>query len=592
MRLLVLCSALCHALALRAPELRPPHRDVATSSGVARGYLTRRPPHYAFLGLPYARPPPAHARFKAAEAPVRWDGVFEATYRVRCAQPGQHVDAACLVLNVFAPEHGTSHPVLVHLHAGHFATGWGSHSGPPRLLNMGFVVVTVNYRLGAEGFLCLGTSAAPGNAGLKDQVAAMSWVHENIDKFGGDSSQVTLYGTGTGAAAAELLLLSGAIDGYVQRVILESSSALAPTSLAADPVAAALDVATELGYEDDRINTIDDLAVFYQNIAVAKTLNHSNRFAPCVESLEEYYSALLIKDPKEILQRGLFKPVPLLIAYSKERFLDDDGMFHNVPNSFEDLLPNNLEFESDEMKFKIGEQVKETYFHELETGVGIVEKFENYINDVFIVYPIVKSAILHVAASGSPVYLMEFVPHGGSNTIFEYIFGKEVLNEEEELIAEKLVAMWSNFLMYSDPTPLKTTLLPVVWLPVTFRMRNEKPDISSASCLVFHLGQISMSMGVPSSLHTLPIWDHIYDNFYKSHTPMLELSESDVIMYNEEIAFISQMIKQAPRVRGEGCGRGESSRLIKIPRRRRSPHVTSQVAPQHSCLVYFKIYKT
>ncbi|XP_063539416.1 cholinesterase 1-like [Cydia strobilella] len=545
MRLLVLCSVLCHALALRAPHLRPPHRDVATSSGVARGYLAHRPPHYAFLGLPYARPPPAHARFKAAEDPVRWDGVFEATYRVRCAQPGQRGDAACLVLNVFAPKHATSSPVLVHLHAGHFATGWGSHSGPPRLLNLGFVVVTLNYRLGAEGFLCLGTSAAPGNAGLKDQVAALSWVHENIDKFGGDSSQVTLYGTGMGAASAELLLLSGAIDGYIQRVILESGSALAPTSLAADPVAAALDVATALGYEDDANNTIDDLAVFYQNITIAKTLNHSNRFAPCVESLAEYYSALLIKDPKEILQRGMFKPVPLLIAYSKERFLDDDSIFHNVPNSFKDLLPNNLEFESDDMKFKIGETVKETYFHELETGVGIVQNFENYINDVFTVYPIVKSATLHVAASGSTVYLMEFVPRGGSNTIFEYVFSKEVFNEEEELIAEKLVAMWSNFLMYSDPTPLQTTLLPVVWLPVTFRMSNEKPDISSASCLVFHLGQISMSMAMPSSVHTLPIWDHIYDNFYKSHTPKLELSENDVMLYNEEIAFISKMIKQA-----------------------------------------------
>ncbi|XP_063627640.1 esterase FE4-like isoform X2 [Cydia splendana] len=433
---------------------------------------------------------------------------------------------------------------LVHLHAGHFATGWGSHRGPSRLLNLGYVVVTLNYRLGAEGFLCLGTSAAPGNAGLKDQVAALSWVHENIDKFGGDFSQVTLYGTGTGAAAAELLLLSGAIDGYIQRVILESGSALAPTSLAADPVAAALDVATKLGYEDNGNNTIDDLAVFYQNIAVAKTLNHSNRFAPCVESLAEYYSALLIKDPKEILQRAIFKPVPLLIAYSKERFYDGDDMFHNVPNSFEDLLPNNLEFESDEMKFKIGEQVKETYFHELETGVGIVENFENYINDVFTVYPIVKSAILHVAASGSPVYLMEFVPRGDS--IFEYVFSKEDFDEEEELIAQTLVAMWSNFMMYSDPTPLKSTLLPVVWLPVTFRIRNEKPDISSASCLVFHLGPITMSMGMPSSIHTLPIWDHIYDKFYKSHTPKLELSESDVLLYNEEIAFISKMIKQPP----------------------------------------------
>ncbi|XP_061721407.1 juvenile hormone esterase-like [Cydia pomonella] len=550
MRLLALCCALCHALALRVPQPLPPHHDVATNSGVVRGYLVPRPPHYAFLGLPYARPPAVQARFKAAETPVRWDGVFEATYRVRCAQPGQRGDAACLVLNVFAPERATSRPVLVHLHAGHFATGWGSHSAPPRLLNLGFVVVTLNYRLGADGFLCLGTSAAPGNAGLKDQVAALAWVHENIDKFGGDASQVTLYGTSTGAAAAELLLLSGAIDGFVQRLILESGSALAPTSLSSDPVATAMDVATALGYENDGNITNDDLGVFYQNIAVAKTVNYSNRFAPCVENLAEYYSALLIKDPKEILQRGMFKPVPLLIVYSKEKILDDDDMFHNIPNSFEDLLPNNLEFQSDETKLRIGEQVKESYFDELQTDAGIIENFENYINDVFTVYPIVKSATLHVA-SGSPVYLMEFVPHDGSNTIFEYVFGKEVFSEEEELIAEKLVTMWSNFLLYSDPTPLQTTLLPVVWLPITFRVRNEKPDISTASCLVFNSGQISMSMGMPSSGYTLPVWDHIYDNFYKSHTPKLELSESEVMLYNAEIAFISKLSQELPGVRGD-----------------------------------------
>ncbi|XP_047994237.1 juvenile hormone esterase-like [Leguminivora glycinivorella] len=563
MRWLALCCALCSAVGRRFPLPPPPHRDVETSSGVARGYLLPRPPHYAFLGLPYARAPQPHTRFRAAESPVRWDGVFEAAYRVRCAQPGQRGDPACLVLNVFAPERAAAAaaagPVLVHLHAGHFATGWGSHSAPPRLLQE-FVVVTLNHRLGADGFLCLGTRAAPGNAGLKDLVAALEWIHDNIEKFGGDASQVTLYGTGAGAAAAELLLLSGAIDGYVQRAILEGGSALAPAALAADPAGAALQVAEALGYEDDGTKTNEHLTDFYQNIPVEKTLNYSNRFAPCVESVAEYSSALLIKDPREILQTGIFKSIPLLIAYSKERSLDDDEMFQTLPHKFEDLLPNNLLFDSEELKKRVGEQVQETYFGGQEAGADIIEHFESYMNDVFAAYPAVKSAALHAAASDAPVYLMEFKPRDQTNTIYQYVFGKESLNEVEEEIAVKLVTMWSNFLKFSDPTPLETSILPEIWRPVTVRIRNERPDISTAACLVLDLSQVTLEMGVPSSGHTLPIWDHIYEIFYKSHTPKLHLSESDVLLYNEELAFISIKSQHESTKKGSNSGGNKENR--------------------------------
>ncbi|KAI8424692.1 hypothetical protein MSG28_006647 [Choristoneura fumiferana] len=507
----------------------PPHRDVLTTQGAARGYLGARPPHFAFLGLPYVSPPTPRDRFKAPRPPASWDGVFEAAHRVRCAQPGRRGAHACLVLNVFAPQHAQAAPVLVHVHGGHFAAGydrsatWGSHHPPSRLLSRGFVVVTFNYRLGAEGFLCLGTNDVPGNAGLKDQVAALYWVHRNIAKFGGDPNQVSLYGAGAGAASVHLLLLSGAIAGLIHKVILESGSAISPTSLSSDPAATALDIAISLGYQDANIGTVDDLSNFYQEVSPNTLSNVSANFMPCIESAS--LTNLLHIDPMVILRSGSLEHVPILITYMKE-IIDESSLnentavvLHTLPDEFEELLPNNLEFDSDDIKIRIGEQIKDVYFGDHILGGDVAESYESYINDVFTVYPIVKSAIMHAASSHLPVYLMEFSLQGGNKTIFDYIFGKDILSDEDELVAEKLVSLWSNFLKYSDPTPLATSMVPFVWQPLSFSVRKEKPDISTASCLIFDLGS-GFAMGRPSSSHALIIWDHIYDNFYKFHSPV------------------------------------------------------------------------
>ncbi|XP_052744162.1 esterase SG1-like [Bicyclus anynana] len=174
----------------------PLHRLVVTTQGAVRGYYAPQPPHYVYRGVPYARPPTNYDRFKAPEPPPPWSGIFEATHRVRCPQPDGSGEENCLVLNIFVPERAAASPVLVHFHGGGFQRGWGFHTGPRRLLEQGFVVVSFNYRLGVLGFLCLGLPDVLGNTGLKDQIAALYWIHRNIDKFGGDPGDVTAYGTG------------------------------------------------------------------------------------------------------------------------------------------------------------------------------------------------------------------------------------------------------------------------------------------------------------------------------------------------------------------------------------------------------------
>jgi carboxylesterase type B len=118
------------------------------------------------------------------------------------------------------------------IHGGIFVFGSGSTEfyGPDFLITEDVVVVTINYRLGLLGFLCLEdpTLGVPGNAGLKDVVMALKWVHENIRQFGGDPDNITIFGQSSGAAAVHLLTLSPMGRGLFHKAIGQSGTALSP----------------------------------------------------------------------------------------------------------------------------------------------------------------------------------------------------------------------------------------------------------------------------------------------------------------------------------------------------------------------------
>ena len=193
----------------------------------------------AFLGITYAEA----ERFAAPRPAAEWVGVRDATRPGPAApQPPSRLerimgpDSAlpqgedCLSLNVWAPG-GTGLPVLVWLHGGGFSTGSGEESwyDGALLAERGrMVVVTVNYRLGALGYLYLSPEFAPANLGLLDQIAALTWVRENIAAFGGDPGRVTLAGQSAGALSTLSLLHHPAGRGLFQQVILQSTPAGVP----------------------------------------------------------------------------------------------------------------------------------------------------------------------------------------------------------------------------------------------------------------------------------------------------------------------------------------------------------------------------
>ncbi|XP_049861708.1 acetylcholinesterase-like, partial [Schistocerca gregaria] len=171
-------------------------------------------PYTAFLGIPYAEPPTGELRFQAPRPAAAWEGVLNATqYGSDCVQSTGTGYEDCLYLNVYVPgtpAEAAALPVLFWIHGGEFGSGSGSDQqyGPHFIVSYGVILVTTNYRLGPLGFLSTGDEVVPGNAGLKDQQLALTWVQRNIANFGGDPDLVTPFGQSAGGMAVSFHLVS------------------------------------------------------------------------------------------------------------------------------------------------------------------------------------------------------------------------------------------------------------------------------------------------------------------------------------------------------------------------------------------------
>jgi para-nitrobenzyl esterase len=199
-----------------------------------------------FLGIPYAAPPVGPQRWRPPQPPARWRGVRPATsFGPHCPQPAGVFGRAsttenCLYLNVFAPARRRAGglPVMLWIHGGGFVGGESDDYNPSGLVADGVIVVTINYRLGALGFLADPALAArpgapSGDYGLMDQQAALRWVHSNIRAFGGDPANVTLFGESAGGQSVLLQLMSPGARGLFAKAIAESGGyAEPPVSLA------------------------------------------------------------------------------------------------------------------------------------------------------------------------------------------------------------------------------------------------------------------------------------------------------------------------------------------------------------------------
>ncbi|XP_063824783.1 cholinesterase [Ostrinia nubilalis] len=202
-----------------------------------------------FLGIPYARPPVLEGRFKPPRQHPGWQLMQAVDWGPACPQPTRFtgatkgirdMDEDCLYLNIFSPNTETGstaqkYAVMVYIHGGQFSSG-ASNLFPGHMLAAFYdvVVVSINYRLGALGFLSTADENSPGNYGILDQAMALRWIHDNIGAFNGDRASITLFGPGAGAASAGILAVAPQTRDLVTRIIAQSGSALADWAMIED----------------------------------------------------------------------------------------------------------------------------------------------------------------------------------------------------------------------------------------------------------------------------------------------------------------------------------------------------------------------
>jgi para-nitrobenzyl esterase len=199
--------------------------QVETASGRVSGFS--KDGVLRFNGIPFAKPPVGRLRWQNPEPPEPWAGVRDCARfgaiapQIQGAAEGLLGGTAgqksedCLALNIWTPAcDSAKRPVMVWIHGGAFVTGAGSvgtYNGKHLALSGDVVIVTVNYRLGALGFLNLfdatgGILPGHGAEGIADQIAALKWVKENIERFGGDPANVTIFGESAGGMSVGALL--------------------------------------------------------------------------------------------------------------------------------------------------------------------------------------------------------------------------------------------------------------------------------------------------------------------------------------------------------------------------------------------------
>ncbi|QOZ71254.1 carboxylesterase/lipase family protein [Bradyrhizobium arachidis] len=398
----------------------------------------------SFKGLAYAAPPVGALRWRAPQATVESSEMHTVyDYGAPCLQPSlPDTSEDCLTLNVFRP-FGVDGPlpVMVFIHGGGFVSGTANDPlfDGAKLAQAGLIVVTVNYRLGALGWLSHSelSDGGSGNYGLMDQIAALHWVHDNIAAFGGDPGNVTLFGSDAGATSIALLMLSAPSRDLFQKAILQSVPGRSQLRSAQEAEAVGRQFAAALGPQTDLRAAEPRRLLAAQKHLLEKS---PHGFAPFIDG------ALVSGDVAEGFAAGHESRIPLIIGSN-----DDETGFDTELDVKEALAASGA----------TSEALRKLY-PDLAKPSELAARF--YTDKVFS-EPVRLLARLH-AASGAPTFRYRFAyvpearranPEGGHGRELQLIFGVEgvpgagIFSRRDREIASRMRSYWINFVKSGDP---------------------------------------------------------------------------------------------------------------------------------------------
>ena len=455
-----------------------PEPEVRTAAGVLRG--SREAGLAVFRGVPYAEPPVGALRF-AAPRPVRgWAGVRAAvSYGPPPPQGGlfgmdelaqEAAGDDWLSVNVWSPDPapGAGLPVLVWIPGGGYVIGTSSlpEFDGGRLAAGGVVVVTLNYRLGVEGFAQI--DGAPANRGLLDQVAALQWVRDNIRAFGGDPDRVTVFGQSAGGGSVAALLAMPRAAGLFRRAVAQSvPGTFFSPELAADIAAA---FAAELGVRPTAadLSAVDPSRLPAAGYAVSAKIDRwKDRWGPITHRPIPFAPVVdgdvLPATPWQALANGAGRDVDLLVGHTRDEhrlFSLIDGVLGQVTEEQAETALRTLAPGPDGAR----------RYREAFPAAGPEELYELVNADWLFRMPTLHLAQAHAAAGGrTHLYELTWPAPGMGGALgachgldIPLVFGNlssgqpalligETPSAEAEALSARIRAAWTAFAADGDP---------------------------------------------------------------------------------------------------------------------------------------------
>jgi para-nitrobenzyl esterase len=447
---------------------------VKTASGTVRGIVA--PDHRLFAGIPYAAPPVGPLRFAPPAPAPAWQGVRDAArLGPRCIQDrgadpefGRQTDEDCLTLNVWtppvAPGGDERRPVMVWIHGGAFVNGSGGAYDSRRLAQRGnIVVVTLNYRLGALGFLAhpaLGAPGGVGNYGLADQQAALRWVRDNIADFGGDPDKVTVAGESAGGMSVCDHLVAPDSQGLFRAAIIQSAPCQAQATLSVAEKSS-LEYAAQVGCGDAQ-----SAARCLRALPADKLEKSPWYFAVGNDTLVGPVTdtKVLPANPVAVFADGRAATVPVMIGTNRDEFTLFVALqyLRLGSNYTADQYPQLL-------AETFGADAGAVQEHYPLTGYDSVPlAYSSAVTDG--VFACVSDRMAHSLAKTEPVYAYEFndrgapaadplrklsFPLGASHSLeLRYLFdlgGTLQLNAAQQTLSEQMIDYWSEFVKNGSP---------------------------------------------------------------------------------------------------------------------------------------------